>query len=473
MKEYLNTHFLKEIFSNKLNLLIIAIILIKILFIFITPTGRYGDDLVYLAVAKTMVITNNIAPIGDLATGTVFYGPPLQMWLLSATYILSLGDIELWFLFSKIIETLLFFGTLFVLYRIMGRLEFSESQKIITLGFFSFFPSDIFVSASMMEESLLIFLTAVLFWFLLKKEKKYITIFALSGFLMLSKYQAAFVILAALLTVIILKESRRTKILLMIALIFGSLVISGLWYYRNYVVLGDPLYHPGNHEYEIPTPKGSMIDILSNYYAGIWAIPSVSSISGKFLAADANIINLFRILMGLFFLPIIFIFAFSFWRFRKDLLYFAPLIFIMLFFSYIYMPVAYNWIDSRHFLTALPFFSLVLGYSLNFYPKIIIKKYFIAVFIAFLIISLLTTVTIAKNRAEKLSSFESLQAKYGNYAIKTYLRSDEMPNQTFLKAFLFIYKNIITENATYHCNRYEKEGTTSYCIVDNTINMIW
>ena len=93
--------------SKKIVLFILAVILIRIVFVFLTPAGRYGDDVVYMSVAKTIALTGDIAPVQDLATGTPFYGPPLQMWLLAFTYLISFGNMQAWLLLSKLMESVL------------------------------------------------------------------------------------------------------------------------------------------------------------------------------------------------------------------------------------------------------------------------------------------------------------------------------------------------------------------------------
>jgi len=341
------------------------------------------------------------------------------------------------------------------------------------LGFFSFFPSSISIFASAMEDGLLTFLTLILFFLLLREKKNYAAIFAVSGLLVLTKYAGTFIVLpVALATIFFLKDNKKTKILLLVMIISGALLIGAPWYYRNGVALGNPFYHPAGREYTMQ-PGALTFNSIINVYMDIWAIPPVSSIFNKFMALNEGVIDLLRACAGLLFLPVFYVFMVTLRKFWKELKVFVPVIAAFLFFAYVYMKLQYDWTDSRHFLPALPFLSLVLGYGARMYRTKNFQRYFLMVFIMFIGLQLITTYVIAENRASVLESIDSLQAEYGNYTIKTYPRSDEMPNQTFLKAFLFVYRNITTENSTYYCDKYERADVISYCLTDNTINVYW
>ncbi len=438
---------------------VVLIIAVYLAFLAFSPVFRYGDDMRYFATAKTIAITGDLAPKYEMFGNTVFDGPPLMPYVLTLLYFLSLGNQHAWFWLAKIFSLLTFFGALYFLNKFADKYKLSNTQKIIALGLFSFFPASIFTSLSAMQDMAIAFFSIVLFWELLKERSNYAAIFALSGLLILVKATGFLVLFAAIATVLIMKGDGNRKIKLISAIVLGALILGGWWFLRNYEAYGSPLYsHSFDQKFELFPNEDLPIKIFYSY-ATAWGIPYAGSIVSKigFNPAAANIL---MGIVALFFTPLIIFFSRNTLKFRKEFLLLFPLIAIFAIFSYVVEPINFGWIDSRYFLPALLFVSLIISRSVT--SKRI--KYFVAVFILFLVISGITNYILNKNLSETLGSFAALKEKYPDKNIVMLEKDWELRSMTNL-----YFNATLTPLQENPCIDYEKMGSLLYCVTDNLV----
>jgi 4-amino-4-deoxy-L-arabinose transferase-like glycosyltransferase len=314
---------------------VILIIAIYLAFLAFSPMFRYGDDMRYFATAKTIALTGDLAPKYEMFGDTPFYGPPLLEYVLTFLYFVSFGNIYLWFFLGKLFEIAMFFGSLLLIYKFAVKFNLSKTEKIVALGFFSFLPISIYTSVSVMQDMVLTFFTLLLFWLTLKEQQNYTHIGIVSGLVMLSKFTGVLSIFAALTTVMILKKNSKAKAFLMISIILGSALISGLWYYRNFLIFGSPIYHVAYESYLSPLTQETVSEKLFNSYLSFWGIMPFSRVSEK-LAVSISLASSMEIIAALFFLPVIFFFAKNIIVFRKKYLVFFPLLIAFSIFSFGY-----------------------------------------------------------------------------------------------------------------------------------------
>jgi len=386
-----------RLIEKKLKPTFVFIIATIMLFLIISPKFfRFSDDLWYLVSAKTIVETRNLVPervvISNTPISTPIYAPPLLLYVLSGLYTMFSYNPWHWFLVSRLFEVLCFFGSLILLYKICNLLRLSKKGKIVALLFFSFLPMSTFVSISVMQDAPLIFLMLLLYWFILKKDTGktlYLKIFFVSGLLSLTKYSSVLVGVGVILSLLLMKRSRKEKIVLSLLVVFGFLVFSGWWYYRNYLLLGNPFFFTAATKPSelIKLPEiVSRIDVFYDEYVHIFGLPQAPTMKNIFGSLTDFHITIIRILFGLFFLPIFILFFKNWYSNRKKYRIFSPMLIIFFGFTFIYLPFIVGWVLIRYFLPALPFFAIILGNEIAKFKNKIVISYFVLCIISFLVI---------------------------------------------------------------------------------------
>lgn len=429
---------------------VVLIIAVYIAFLAFSPVFRYGDDMRYFATAKTIALTGNLAPKYEMFGDTPFYGPPLLEYVLAFLYFVSFGNNYLWFFLGKIFEIAMFFGSLLLVYKLAEKLRLSRNQKIIALGFFSFLPISIYTSVSVMQDMVLTFFTLLLFWLLSKERQNYFQAGAVSGLVMLSKFTGILSIFAALLAIFFMKNDKKAKTLLVVSIILGSALISGFWYYRNFLVFGNPIYHVGYSSYTTPIVSESLQDKIANGYLSFWGIVPFSKISGK-LALDENLVALLGTAAGLFFLPAAFLFFRGLQKSWKRMAPLIPPLVIISLFSFGYITLA-AYAQERFFLPALGIFSIFAALACR--DRNVFAYMFIC-FAAFLLIAGVTTAFMLKKEVSYRSSLERINAELGTPVLQK-----EDFDLRIMEALFFNMKPETSEKI--NCNA-EKDGYVSFC----------
>lgn len=437
---------------------VLLIVAVYLVFLAFSPVFRYGDDMRYFATAKTIALTGDLAPKYEMFGGTVFDGPPLMPYILTGLYLVSFGNQLAWFWLAKIFSLLTFFGALHFLNKFADKYKLSGSQKIIALGLFSFFPASMFTSISAMQDLALTFFSMALFWEIMKDKNSLALVFALAGLLSLVKTTGFIVLLAALVTILIMKKEKSEKIKIISAIALGALIMGGWWFLRNYMAYGDVFYYHGFEGTWQLFPGENAIGKIFYSYLSSWGIPYTSNIVSKIGIASPNTVLLLQAAAGLFFAPIILLF---FYTIRKEIIavkYLIPLIIFFFLFSYFYMPLKLSWIDSRLFLPALPFVSIIIGKCLNQAKrKKTIIMYFIIAFVLFIAIAAATNTNIKQRQDALLSSFEKLnQGQHGQLLM--------LGKDWEFRDLTSLYFNMSSVPVEQPDCRLEKSGTLAYCI---------
>ncbi len=435
------------------------IIIAHLIFLAFSPIFRYGDDMRYMATAKTIILTGDLAPKYEMFGGTVFDGPPLLVYILTALYFISFENQFLWFFISKAFMLAVFFCSLFLLHNFCGKYDLTRNEKIVTLGIFSFFPASMFTSISAMQDQIIVLFTLLLFWFLLNKKNNYTYIAVFSGLLIFTKITAFLVIGSAIFAVFLLKRGRKEKVLLIAAMLAGILLINSFWIIRNYAEFETPFYHHSMGEnYEL-FPGESAAGKIFYVYISTWGLQTAEYISGNIKFLSVFSVMLLEVILGLFLLPIFLILFRNICKYRKQFQEFIPFILIILLFTYIYLSVFFRWVDVRLFLPALPFVSLIITKNVD-------KKkiyYFAACFMVFILIAGMTNFMIKSKQDSTISSLKSI---IGNNSE----RIVSIPNWE-LRSFASLYFNAKISNAAETCNTWEKIGNLFYCTTGGMVQI--
>jgi 4-amino-4-deoxy-L-arabinose transferase-like glycosyltransferase len=435
---------------------VVILIITRIAFFLTAPIYHFGDDLRYLALAKSIVITRNPFLEKDIFVNYPVWYPPLVPYIFSIFYFIFQNSFLLWTFFSKLSVLLVFFASLFVLYKITNHFEFSIKEKIITLGMFSFLPEITFASVSLMQEIFLVFFALLLFYLILRKKPSYLLIALVSGLLFLIKQTALFVLLGFAVAVLLIKKKKEQKILLLISVIIGVVAISGFWYIRNWIVFDNPLYYPER----MPT-QANIVEKMYTEYLVFWGMFTPQKIIAKFPSLSITLINSIVLLMSLFFLPIIILWIKNLLRYKKQFIIFIPIILILGTFSFIYLPVVIASGGMRYFLPAFPFFALIVGKSSE---QKHILLYFLLVFIALLLISGITQWTLIRKERDTINSLEMVFTKFPTKDVVMYNRDYQL---RWLANLFFEKETQSIESIS--CTSKEKIGILNYCLENNKI----
>jgi hypothetical protein len=436
---------------------LIVLIITYLIFFLTAPTYRFGDDLRYLSLAKSIVTEKNPFLEKDLIAGYPVWYPPLVPYIFALFYLIFQNNFLLWVFFSRLTELLVFFISLFIFYKLTNYFKLSIKEKIVALGLFSFIPEMIYASVSLMQEIFMVFFTLLLFFLLFKKKPNYPLIALVSGLMFLTKQTAFFVFFGFILTIFVMKKERKEKILLLISALIGILVISGFWYYRNFVVFGNPLYYPS---YERVVREESIFQLLYEEYLVIWGLLPAQRIIDKFPFLNSNLVNSLLFFGGVFFLPIIFIFVKNLFKYKKQFIYVLPPIFSLSVFL-IYTPIFLGFMGVRYFLPSVPFLALIVSKGSN---QKYLFFYFLIVFILFLIISAITQFTMIKKENDILSSLNFIFKKFPTKEIIMYKYDFHLRWVTNL---FFGKDSQAIESIS--CTSSEKKGILNYCLENNKI----
>ncbi len=414
----MNNSFLLKIKQNPVTAFLILIIISRIFMLFtMAPTYRIGEEVPFLLIAKNIAISNNIFPEKEPVMSFIPYYGPLLYWINALIY----KTLPSYFIIlSKAFSVLIFASTLFILSKIARLYKLSQIQKIITYGFFSFLTPTIAISLGNMHEGLLLFLTIAAAWIIIKNQNKftYPLLFALSGLLMMTRYQSIISIAGLILMIFLLKTDRKQKFKLLGVMILGVLVISGWIYIRNLEIHGTLLYHPDPRissfslEYMFSTPIDTHMQRAIDAYQQSFGLPlGRGAIESSLLTLNGNFVELVRFTLSVFFLPIYSLFLYAAYRQRKLFLILLPLPILFLLHGLVQAPIMASNTAARYMLAGMPFLSIVLASSLNLFQnkwKKIIIVYLLLVILSIGSLSIYSQYTKTQHENQILGSFDNL-----------------------------------------------------------------
>ncbi len=430
------------------------IIILKILFFLISPTFRFGDDIRYLASAKTIYITGDALPKFDVFANNLIWYPPLILYILSSLFSLSLGKSVLWFVFSKLFEFSLFLGSLIVFLKILDKLKFSKKEKIFCISLFSLYPISMFLSTSVMLDFPLLFFTLLLLWFLFF-DKNYFISSIICGLIIITKSSGILVVISSILSVLIFEKNKGFKLKYIFFATVFSFVVGGFWFYNNYLKLGTLLYDPWTLQEVNSYQQRPILSKLFFGHLSFWGIPPSYRVSTRLNVSDQLMLFL-EVCASVFLIPITVLILCSINKNYKKNMYLLPFIIIFFVFAiYYFFRVTFSDI-SRYVFPIFPILCIFLSKFINL-RNIFFKTYFYFIFIFFILISFLVQLYMFNKENNILNDINNILNKRNSKQIFVSIEDKE------LIWIINLYYNIDINKTNEFCSNPERINSIYYC----------
>ena len=353
----------------------IIIIFAVIRLIFAATHTVSGDACWHLSASRFIATENRIPLYEGIGRLEPFWAPPLFHFTAAFFYKIFLPiNADLADLGMKFVSPL--FGTMTVmLLYLISRRYFNERIAFYAMLFINFIPVFMDYSVLSYVESITAFFSVLSVYFMLKNMH---LLSSLSlGLTLLSKYHAVFMYPMLLyLAYNLNKNNKKDLQRKLLIVIFVPLIISSVWFLRNFLLLGDPIWPFFNGIFH-GNPKGTLFQEISfgsifllNSYVGpyleFFGIPN-GNVSLVMAYATPILKNLFWLwLTGTF------VFMYQFLKglknSNKEKSHFISSIYILLV-SYIFMffifTLIVGWFGSRLLLPIVPFMAIIWANGLN------------------------------------------------------------------------------------------------------------
>ncbi|MBS3052185.1 MAG: hypothetical protein J4428_02350 [Candidatus Aenigmarchaeota archaeon] len=439
---------------------VLFILFLKIVLLLVSPIFRFGDDLRYLASAKTIFMSNDVLPEKEKITNNLIWYPPFVLYILTALLSLSFKNQFLWFIFSKIFELFSFLGSTVIILKILRKLNFSKNEKILCLLLFTLYPINMFLSSSIMLDSPLIFFMLLLFWFIFY-DKNYLIGSVICGLLVLIKSSGILLVISSIISVILFEKNKSLKIKYFVFVVIFCSIISGFWIYHNYIVLGTPIYDPWTKDEINLYKERSFTSNLFYGYLSFWGLPPSYRISSR-LNMSNEFIFAIQILIALFFMPLSYLIIYKTIKDYKKTFYFIPFVVIFFVFGlYYFLKTTFSDIP-RYIFPIFPIFCIYFSRQLNFNNKFL-KLYIVSVLFVFIFISF--SIQIYFLNKEYNIKNNLLNIINENQDKKILIQSKD--REIFW--ILNLYYNIDMESTQEACKNFINKGPLSYCVDKNKI----
>ena len=206
---------------EKYKILILINILIRLPLLFLTPISMFGDGLVRFIPHSYDVIHLNF----------MFPEPPL-LFLFNGLLTFIFSGVVLEF-FWKFTSFLFLIGFLCLLPKIYKILKLNEREKLIVTALTIFSTSSLLYGSSIMMETLVLFLTFLIFVLIEKTNKtNYFIIAILTSLLLYTKQTGYFILMGFFIYIFFKKIPIKNKLLFMLSFAFGFLTYLA-WMFKN------------------------------------------------------------------------------------------------------------------------------------------------------------------------------------------------------------------------------------------------
>ena len=357
----------KQTYINLSIAIIVIVALIRLIFA-ITHTVS-GDACLHLSAAHFIANENKLPLFEGLGRLQPFWAPPLFHIITAFFYkIAAFISQDLAIIISKLISPL--FGTLTViLLYLISRKFYNEKITLYSMIFINFIPVFLDYSIFSYVDITMAFFSVLAVYLMI--NNRFFLSSASLGLAILSKYNAVFMYPILIYLAYKLSKKYLYRNLAMVTIL--PLTISSVWFIRNFILLGNPvwpflngIFNGVNIGTSFNTINIGSIFSFAPYlksYLELFGVPNGAIELISFL--DIPFIG---ILLAMWFIgTLIFIFPFIVGLFQKKN-YFIKAIYI-LFASYLFMLFVYltntNWFSPRLLLPVLPFMAIIWAKGLN------------------------------------------------------------------------------------------------------------
>ena len=332
-----------------LTIIIIAFFLYLVL---ATLTSVSGDACWHLSVAKYIAATGSV-PLFEPLGRDVFWAPPLFHVLTAANYkvIGFLGEVAL-----KLVSPIA--GTLLLLYSfLLIRKLFGPRTAFYSTLFLAFIPVQIYQSSLAYADELFAFLVTASVYYAV--ERRLAVSSVIFGLGLLAKTNTIFAFPAIIYIIYRGFPSEWKKRALTFILI--ALAIGAVWYIRNWIYLGNPVWPFMNgifHGYESITvtsfsPNLDVAQAIITFYLSLFGVPNGN-------VSNLLVVGSLPIILAWLTVTIAFLSPFFLGIRPKKMFNFnvINLLFVSMFLFQVVMSLNISTFQTRYILPALTFFSL-------------------------------------------------------------------------------------------------------------------
>jgi 4-amino-4-deoxy-L-arabinose transferase-like glycosyltransferase len=354
-----------------------------------------GDACWQLSNAKFISENNEIPLFEQFGRGEPFWPPPLFHIISAFVYgLFSNFSLAAASFMIKMVSPI--FGSLtLILFYLIAKQLFSNKVALMSILFLSFIPLHLDYSIFSYVDGTVTFLAVLCVYFALKD--KFLLASIIAGLAILTKYNGIFIIPVIWYIAYIRGKGEKAFLKKFLLISTVSITIGGLWFLRNWILLGNPVYPFLNSMFgglEIGTFADSNVGKLN--FMNLLNLSGLLSIYlGFFGIPDGNIKSLAFIdipylsyMFAIWFIgTVVFIFPVFLGLLSKNLKH-KKLLYIWLG-SYLTLILFYiinaSWSVSRFLLPAFPVLALAWATGLDGIKKMNIRKYFILICILIII----------------------------------------------------------------------------------------